>query len=59
MTLTPIEHDHIELLAYAYWQQRGRPLGSPEVDWFRAVEDLRAQPSRDLPLSAVHTTPTE
>ena len=29
--------------AFAYWQQRGRPLGSPEVDWFRAVEDMKRE----------------
>jgi hypothetical protein len=26
----------IERLAYRLWQQRGRPIGSPEIDWFRA-----------------------
>ncbi len=23
-------------LAYKLWEQRGRPFGSPEVDWFAA-----------------------
>jgi hypothetical protein len=32
----------IERLAYSYWEQRGRPHGSPEVDWFRALELVRA-----------------
>jgi hypothetical protein len=27
-------------LAHQYWEQRGRPSGSPEVDWYRAVEDV-------------------
>ncbi len=27
-------------LAYRYWEQRGRPHGSPEVDWYRAVDDV-------------------
>ena len=27
-------------LAYHYWEQRGRPNGSPEVDWYRAVDDI-------------------
>lgn len=31
----------ISALAYQLWQQRGYPLGSPEVDWFRAEEELR------------------
>jgi len=28
-------------LAYRLWQARGCPQGSPEEDWFRAVEALR------------------
>jgi hypothetical protein len=27
--------------AYEYWEERGRPHGSSEVDWYRAVEDLK------------------
>ena len=27
-------------LAHHYWEQRGRPLGSSEVDWYRAVEEV-------------------
>ena len=30
------DHGQIALLAYALWQQRGGPGGSPEEDWFRA-----------------------
>ena len=26
--------------AYRYWEERGRPLGSPEIDWFRAEMEL-------------------
>jgi Protein of unknown function (DUF2934) len=36
-------HSALERLAYALWEQRGKPLGSPEVDWFRA-EDCIPQP---------------
>jgi len=25
-------------LAYQYWERRGRPLGSPEIDWLRRKE---------------------
>jgi len=32
----------IAALAYRLWQARSRPEGSPEVDWFRAVEELRS-----------------
>ena len=27
-------------LAYEYWQRRGCPVGSPEVDWFAAEKAL-------------------
>lgn len=30
----------IALRAYVLWEARGRPIGSPEVDWFRAEEEL-------------------
>ncbi|MGD0361217.1 MAG: DUF2934 domain-containing protein [Bryobacteraceae bacterium] len=35
--------DDIAARAYAYWEARGCPQGSPEEDWFRAVEELRSQ----------------
>jgi len=31
----------IVALAYELWQARGCPQGSPEEDWYRAVEQLR------------------
>jgi len=31
----------IEMLAYQLWEKRGRPLGSPEQDWFRAEQVFR------------------
>jgi len=37
----PLEHKRIARLAYSYWEARGRRLGSPEEDWFRAEEELR------------------
>jgi hypothetical protein len=33
-------HEQIELRAYGLWENRGRPLGTPEVDWFRAEREL-------------------
>jgi len=30
-------------LAYQYWEQRGRPNGSPEVDWYRAADDVNRE----------------
>jgi hypothetical protein len=29
-------HEFVAKLAYTLWEERGRPFGSPEVDWFRA-----------------------
>lgn len=29
-------HELVSKLAYKLWEQRGRPFGSPEVDWFAA-----------------------
>lgn len=37
------DHGQIALLAYALWQQRGGPEGSPEEDWFRAERELLAR----------------
>jgi hypothetical protein len=34
-------HDDIALLAHSLWVARGCPEGSPEVDWFEAVKELR------------------
>jgi hypothetical protein len=33
-------HEFVAKLAYSLWEQRGRPFGSPEVDWFRAEKVL-------------------
>lgn len=29
-------HEFVAKLAYQLWEQRGRPFGSPEVDWIAA-----------------------
>ncbi len=34
-------HEQIELRAYQLWQERGEPMGSPEIDWLRAETELR------------------
>lgn len=31
----------IAALAHEYWQRRGCPIGSPELDWLKAEEDLK------------------
>jgi hypothetical protein len=35
-------HEFVEKLAYKLWEQRGRPLGSPDVDWFAAERAMYA-----------------
>jgi hypothetical protein len=34
------DQEKIALLAYTYWEQRGRPGGSPDEDWFRAEREI-------------------
>lgn len=29
----------IAVRAYYLWERRGRPFGSPNTDWFKAVEE--------------------
>jgi DUF2934 family protein len=42
-----IDEIRIATLAYGYWEERGRPEGSPEVDRHRAVAAL-STPTLDL-----------
>jgi hypothetical protein len=42
MNHPPYAHEEIELRAYYSWEARGRPLDSPEVDWFNAERDRAA-----------------
>jgi Protein of unknown function (DUF2934) len=42
--------ESVEKLAYRLWEDRGRPIGSPEVDWLRAEKELD-QASRAWDLS--------
>jgi DUF2934 family protein len=36
-----VNADEIAIRAYELWQERGCPIGSPEIDWLRAEDDLR------------------
>jgi len=38
-----ISQQEIAARAYCSWCDRGRPLGSPEIDWRRAEEELRRE----------------
>jgi hypothetical protein len=46
----PGNQEEVSALAYELWIQRGCPLGSPEVDWFRAEEELKRR--KELPAVA-------
>jgi hypothetical protein len=35
-------HELVQELAYQHLEKRGRPLGSPEIDWFAAEKAIRA-----------------
>jgi hypothetical protein len=41
-------HKIIAEKAYYYWEQRGRPIGSPEVDWLQAEREV----DREAPWSS-------
>jgi len=40
-------HDAIAKLAYGLWERRGRPLGSPEIDWYAAESALGVRDSQE------------
>ncbi len=42
------EHEQIALLAYSFWEARGRRGGSPEEDWYRAEQEFRRQRQSDF-----------
>jgi len=37
------EEEQVALLAYSYWEARGRQGGSPQEDWYRAVREFRSR----------------
>jgi len=37
------DQSKISALAYQFWLERGCPLGSAEVDWLRAEEELKGR----------------
>jgi hypothetical protein len=41
--VTAFGHREIAARALELWQARGCPVGSPEEDWFQAVEELRSR----------------
>lgn len=39
-TVATIASDEIAALTYQLWNERGRPIGSPDEDWFWAEAEL-------------------
>lgn len=56
---TPFEHQRVAALAYAYWEQRGRPQASSQVDWFRALAVLASANQNATLISAFDLEPNE
>ena len=55
-------HELTAKLAYEYWERRGHPFGSPEVDWFAAEKALassRASSGEDFSLCSLRLEPDE
>lgn len=49
-------HEMTAKIAYELWERRGRPLGTPEVDWFAAESALAAaqrDPKVNFPLYGI------
>jgi DUF2934 family protein len=38
-----ISQEEISVRAYYLWQERGRPIGTPHHDWYRAEQEIRQQ----------------
>jgi hypothetical protein len=45
--------DEITALAHRYWQERGCPAGTPEVDWLRAERELQRRAANLSPSAFV------
>ena len=50
---TAPRHHDVELLAFTFWQERGAPIGTPEIDWFRAEAELKGEAGDGVPALAV------
>jgi Protein of unknown function (DUF2934) len=52
-----MNREEVEQLAYKLWEDRGRPMGSPEEDWFRALEEYTAGPLGQLTPAPLEPAP--
>jgi Protein of unknown function (DUF2934) len=49
-------------LAYQYWERRGRPLGSPQIDWAsaeRAIDPYLLASGQESPTLEIRLEPDE
>jgi len=54
-----VDQRRIEPVAYHFWLERGRPLGSPDEDWFRAEQELRVPDGEAPAVTAVISATAE
>ena len=55
-------HELTTNLAYEYWERRGRPFGSPEIDWSAAEKALatsRGHSEKEFSLYSLRMEPNE
>ncbi len=55
-------HEYTTKLAFEYWERRGRPLGSPEIDWSAAEKALASSHGHleeDFSLYSLRLEPNE
>ena len=41
------QHEDVAILAFGLWQERGAPIGTPEIDWFVAEAKLAEAKLKD------------
>jgi len=42
-TSRPVSESDVAVCAYHLWERRGRPIGSPDVDWFEGERQLKGR----------------
>lgn len=47
-----LNHEEVARLAHQFWEERGCPFGSSEIDWFRAEQELQARPEIAEPVGS-------
>ena len=55
-------HEFATNLAYEHWERRGRPFGSPEIDWStaeKALAGFRGHSEEEFSLCSLRMEPNE